>query len=680
MTALPSRNDLDRETSPYLLQHRHNPVHWQAWGPEALAAARAANRPILLSVGYAACHWCHVMAHESFEDAGTARLMNELFINIKVDREERPDIDSIYQSALALIGEHGGWPLTMFLTPEGEPFWGGTYFPPEQKFGRPAFRNVLAHVAKLYATDPALIARNRDALRQALSARASEAGDPAGLSGISPALLDQCAARLLGEIDPVHGGIGQAPKFPQTFTLELLWRAYLRTGNPAYRDAVTLTLDRMSQGGIYDHLGGGFARYSTDQRWLVPHFEKMLYDNALLLDLFTLVQPVAQSRLYAARVRETVAWVLRDMLAEGGAFAATQDADSEGEEGKFYVWDEAEIDALLGDAAASFKASYDVSAAGNWEGRCILNRSQRPELLSGADEAALARQRAVLFRARERRVKPGWDDKVLADWNGLMIAALANAGAAFAEPGWIAAAERAFGFVLGYMTERGRLRHAWRHGQLKHAALLDDYANMARAALALHEATGTDDYLAQARAWVAVLDRHYWDTAHGGYFYTADDAEALITRTHNATDNAVPAGNGTMLGVLVRLWHLTGDAAYRQRAEALVQAFLPELGRNFFPLATLLNNSELLLGAVQVVVIGARGEAASDGLLAAARSVSLPNRVLSALPPETPLPDAHPAHGKTQVLGKPTAYVCTGATCSLPVTEPDALRALLSQP
>ena len=680
MTVLPRRNDLDRETSPYLLQHRHNPVHWQAWGPAALAAAKAANRPVLLSIGYAACHWCHVMAHESFEDAETAKLMNDLFINIKVDREERPDIDSIYQTALALIGEHGGWPLTMFLTPDGEPFWGGTYFPPEQKYGRPAFRNVLAHVAKLYATDPALIAKNRDALREALSQRTSETGDPTAPAGISRGLLNQCAARLQREIDQVHGGIGQAPKFPQTFILELLWRAYLRTGTAAYCDAVTLTLDGMSQGGIYDHLGGGFARYSTDERWLVPHFEKMLYDNALLLDLLTLVQPVAQSRLYAARVHETVAWVLRDMVAEGGAFAATQDADSEGEEGKFYVWQEAEIDALLGGDSPHFKERYDVTAAGNWEGHCILNRSHRPDLLTDAEEAALGRQRAILLRAREQRIKPGWDDKVLADWNGLMIAALANAGAQFNQPGWIAAAERAFGFVLRHMTEQGRLRHSWRKGQPKHTALLDDYANMARAALLLHEATGTADYLAQARAWVALRDRHYWDAAHGGYFYTADDAEALIARTHNAIDNAVPSGNGTMLGVLVRLRHLTGDATYQQRAEALLQAFMPELTRNFFPLATLLNNSELLLQAVQTVIIGARGDGATEALIAAVRGASLPNRILTVLAPGSPLPETHPAHGKTQVLGKPTAYICIATTCSPPVTEPGALRALLRQP
>ena len=368
------------------------------------------------------------------------------------------------------------------------------------------------------------------------------------------------------------------------------------------------------------------------------------------------------------------------MIAEGGAFAATQDADSEGEEGKFYVWTETEIDSLLGLDASRFKQHYDVGPGANWEGRTILNRSRLPGLLSDAEEAELARMRAILFSARDKRIKPGWDDKVLVDWNGLMIAALANAGADFNEPGWIMAAERAFGFVLQQMTVSGRLRHSWRNGQLKHAALLDDYANMARAALVLHEVTGTDAYLAAARSWVGVLDRHYWDAANGGYFYTADDAEALIARTRNAADNAVPSGNGIMLGVLARLWHLTGNAAYQERADALVRAFAPELARNFFPLGTFLNNSELLSRAVQVVIIGERGTAAAEALIAAARSVSLPNRILNVLPPGGALPPSHPAHGKTQLGNKPTAYVCIGTTCSLPMNEPVALRDLLRNP
>jgi len=671
------RNNLDRETSPYLLQHRDNPVHWQAWGPAALAAAKAANKPILLSVGYAACHWCHVMAHESFETAATAEVMNQLFVNIKVDREERPDIDTIYQSALALLGEQGGWPLTMFLTPDGEPFWGGTYFPPEPRYGRPAFVDILRRVAEAFATEPTTIEKNRAGLMDALQQLGRSNHNPA--PAITPALLDQVAERLLREVDRVHGGIGSAPKFPQTYILELLWRAYCRSGNKDARDAVVLTLDKMSQGGIYDHLGGGYARYSTDAVWLAPHFEKMLYDNAQLLDCLSLAYPATQSRLYATRARETVGWLLREMIAEGGGFAATQDADSEGEEGKFYVWTEAEIDALLGNDSDTFKAAYDVTPAGNWEGHTILNRTSHPALLDETGETRLARLRDVLFRERDKRIKPGWDDKVLADWNGLMIAALAQAAMVFNEPGWIAAAERAFDFVRDRMTVDSRLRHSWRAGQAKHSALLDDYANMARAGIALYEATGKTGPLQQAEHWVAQLNAHYWDPTDGGYFFTADDAESLIARTRSCSDNAVPAGNGTMLAVLARLLHLTGNPAYAERAEALVQAFAGELGRNFFPLGTFLNAAELLHMAVQVAIIGRRGEAATDALIRAAYAANAPNRILLVVPPGTDLPALHPAHGKTQVDGKATAYVCIGTTCSLPLTDPAALPDAMQQ-
>jgi hypothetical protein len=673
MTA-PQRNLLDRETSPYLLQHRGNPVHWRPWGPEALAEARAANKPVLLSVGYAACHWCHVMAHESFEDPETAAVMNELFVNIKVDREERPDIDTIYQSALALLGENGGWPLTMFLTADGEPFWGGTYFPPEPSYGRPGFRDVLRRVAEVYRSEPATIATNRAALMDALA----KLGLPQGAApALSVAALDGIAQRLEREIDRVNGGIGGAPKFPNPTILELLWRAWRRSGTASCRDAVMLTLDRMSQGGIYDHLGGGYARYATDVRWLVPHFEKMLYDNAQLLELLALAWADTAKPLYAERARETVGWLLREMVAEGGAFAATQDADSEGEEGRFYVWDEAEIDALLGPRAARFKAAYDVRAGGNWEDRTILNRLQRPEPGSADEEAALAADRALLFGAREKRVKPGWDDKVLADWNGLMIKALAEAAMIFGEPGWLAAAERAFAFVSRHMSEDGRLKHSYRAGRLKHAGLLDDHANMARAAIVLLEATGDPAYLAEAEAWADVLDRHYWDAAHGGYFLTADDAEALIIRTRSCADHATPAGNAVALGVLARLWHLTGRERYRERADALVAGFAGELTRNFFPLAGFLNAFELYRNAAQVVLVGDAGDAATAALRRAAFAAGHPDRIVATVPPGAELPASHPAHGKGMAGGRPAAYVCIGATCTLPLTDPAALTATL---
>jgi len=672
-----TRNLLGDETSPYLRQHADNPVHWQAWNEAALAQAKKENKPILLSIGYAACHWCHVMAHESFEDAETADLMNELFVNIKVDREERPDLDVIYQMALALLGEHGGWPLTMFLTPDGEPFWGGTYFPPTPRFGRPGFRDVLDRIAEIYRSEPDKVQQNVTALVAALrEVSAARAG-----GAISLEVTDQVAERLLAGIDRVHGGIGGAPKFPQPSMFELLWRAWKRTGDIRYRDAVTLTLDRMCQGGIYDHVGGGFARYATDALWLVPHFEKMLYDNAQLIELLTLVWQDLRSPLYEARVRETIDWALREMVLEGGGFAGTLDADSEGEEGKYYVWTEAEIDELLGADAPAFKAAYDVTPGGNWEGRTILNRSRRPRLGSTDDEALLARCRALLLEARERRVRPGLDDKVLADWNGLMIAALAKAATVFALPAAMAAAKAAFAFVSEHMRagEGGgdRLGHSWCGGRLSHPATLDDYANMARAALALHEASGEADYLAQAERWTDVLDRHYRDD-DGAYYVSADDVTDVITRMRTAADNAVPAGNAVLASVLARLYYLGGGDSHRDKAERLVAAFSGELARNIFPLSTLLNANELLQRAVQVAVIGRRGEPDTEALLVAVRHVSVPDLVLQVTAPEAALPAGHPAHGKGQVDGRPSVYVCRGTTCSLPLVEPEAVTAELA--
>ncbi|HTV45793.1 MAG TPA: thioredoxin domain-containing protein [Stellaceae bacterium] len=670
------RNRLAEETSPYLLQHRDNPVHWQAWSEATLAAAKAAGKPILLSVGYAACHWCHVMARESFDNPAIAAVMNRLFVNIKVDREERPEIDQIYQHALSLMGEQGGWPLTMFLTPEGEPFWGGTYFPPEPRWGRPGFPQVLEAIAAAYVTKRDDVAKNVAALRQALQ----QLGKPQPGGAILRPQLDPIAERLLRETDQLHGGIGSAPKFPQCGILELLWRAWKRTRQTAYRDAVTKALDAMCQGGIYDHLGGGFARYSTDARWLVPHFEKMLYDNAELVDLLTLVWPETRNPLYRQRIEETIGWVIHEMRAPDGGFASSLDADSEHEEGKFYVWSEAEIDALLGPRAALFKRVYDVTPGGNWEGHTILNRLNSPALTDAQTEHELAECRKLLLQARAIRVRPGWDDKVLADWNGLMIAAMADAGLVFDRPDWLETAQAAFDFITARMTDDdGRLRHSWRDGRARHPANLDDYANLCRAALSLYEATGAVGLLDQTRRWVEILARHYLDPAEGGYFFSADDTPALIARTRTAADAATPAGNGTLVGVLTRLAILTGEESYRRRAEAVVEAFSGELGRNFFPLATLLNNAELLAEPVEIVIVGAPDDPSTKALRRAIYGVSLPNRMVVPVPPGHDLAPSHPAHGKGRVDGRAAVYVCVGPVCSLPVTDPQKLLDQLAE-
>ena len=580
-------NRLGRETSPYLLQHADNPVHWWPWGEDALAEAQRTNRPILLSVGYAACHWCHVMAHESFESPEVAAVMNELFVNIKVDREERPDVDAIYMQALQIMGEHGGWPLTMFCTPKGEPFWGGTYFPTPARYGRPAFVDVLKSVAQTYRQRPQDIETNRAGLLNALRNRTvNKAVEFQGETMFPLSLLDQVAGRIVQECDMTWGGFGQAPKFPSPYVFDLLWRGWLRDrGNGRLADAVTITLDRMCQGGIYDHLAGGFARYATDNEWLIPHFEKMLYDNAQLVDLLCLVWQETRSPLYAARIAETCDWVLREMTAEGGGFAASYDADSEGVEGKFYVWDAAEIDAALGaENGAFFRTAYDVTPDGNWEHHTILHRNRAPTLLSDAEEQRLAGLRAKLKAVRDKRVWPGWDDKVLADWNGLMIAALANASAVFERDDWLAPATRAWRFIMDTMRDEDRrLFHSHRAGKRLHRGTLDDYANMARAGVTLFEVSGDNRYLDEVQALIAVLDRHFADPTGGAYFTTADDAADLIVRGKHCHDNAVPAGNGTLVGVFARLWVLTGEARWHDKAQAQVAAFAGELEGSGLP-------------------------------------------------------------------------------------------------
>ncbi|MFA5122851.1 thioredoxin domain-containing protein [Zavarzinia sp.] len=656
-------NALGRETSPYLLQHAGNPVHWQPWSADTLRLARESGKPILLSVGYAACHWCHVMAHECFENPAIAGLMNELFINVKVDREERPDIDTIYQTALAAMGQQGGWPLTMFLNAAGEPFWGGTYFPPEERYGRPGFPQVLRGIAEAYRSDSAAVEKNRSALLRILS----ELSATAKPGALSFALLDQAAGALAKAVDPAKGGLGGAPKFPQPFVFDFLWRAHLRSGDEICRQRVETTLTNMAQGGIYDHLAGGFARYSTDDRWLAPHFEKMLYDNALLIDLYTQVWCRTENPLYARRVAETADWLLAEMRRPEGGFAASLDADSEGEEGRFYVWTKAEVEAVLGPAdAAFFCPIYDISAGGNWEGHNIPNRLHHLGLLDDAAEGRLDDCRAKLLAARAARVRPGFDDKVLADWNGLAIQALARAACVFGRDDWRAAAIAAFDFVLAEMRPGDRLHQAWRDRLTPVRATLDAVANMAQAALALVETTGEDRFLALARDFVAEAEAHYADPVNGGFFLTADDAEALIVRTRNAHDNAVPSGNGTMAHVYGRLGLLTGEAGFTEKAAAQIRAFAGEATQNFVPLATLMNAFPLIAEPVEVVIVGAHGDPAADVLHQAAFRAGVPEATILRVAPGALLPPLHPAFGRTDTEG---AFVCHNRTCSLPLAN-----------
>jgi uncharacterized protein len=719
MTVPPStarENRLAHETSPYLLQHRHNPVDWWPWGADALNEAKRTHKPILLSVGYAACHWCHVMAHESFEDEETAAVMNRLFVNIKVDREERPDIDQIYMTALHHLGEQGGWPLTMFLTPDGEPVWGGTYFPKVSRYGRPGFVDLMHEIARLFRDEPQRIEHNRAALMTALAGKAR----PANRVVIGIAELDSTALAIARAFDHENGGLGRAPKFPQCSMLEVLWRTGMRRDEARFFELIELTLEHMCEGGIYDHLGGGFSRYSVDEKWLVPHFEKMLYDNAQLLELLALAHTRTGRYLFRERAEETVDWLAREMTTAGGAFCASLDADSEGEEGKFYVWSLAEIDEILGSDDAGYVAQYyDITADGNFEGHNILNRIKYIGLdkdqhgLPLASKSMLHSERSIadqtdatnldartvlnpgvmlqnersmtpnarivalrqkLMEARSKRVRPGLDDKVLADWNGLMIAALANAGVTLHQPHWLEMAKRAFTFIERNMTEGDRLGHSWRDGKLLLPGLASDHAAMTRAALALFEATGIPEYLGRAFQWQKALDRHYVHQVTGGYYLTADDAADLVVRPDSTIDEATPNPNGVAAQNLVRLAILTGDDIWRERADILFDGLLPAAAESMYLHASLINALDLRLRAVQIVTIGPQ----ADRFASAALNLPFLDRVVMRATHTADLPPAHLARTVSLAQGETAALVCAGEKCSLPVTDPGLLEAAVA--
>jgi hypothetical protein len=656
-------NRLTSASSPYLLQHKDNPVHWWEWGADALAEAQSLNRPVLLSVGYAACHWCHVMAHESFDDEATAALMNEHFVNIKVDREERPDVDHVYMSAVQALGERGGWPLTVFLTPTGEPFWGGTYFPKEAGFGRPSFREVLRQISHLYRAEPDRIAHNRDLLKQRLSEQVEHAGGT-----LTPADLDTIGGKVTEIIDPEHGGVRGAPKFPNPSILEMLARYARRSGDRTAQARFLLTLERMALGGIHDHLGGGFARYSTDEHWLVPHFEKMLYDNAQLLELLALAAAETGRSLFREAAEGIVDWLQREMTTREGAFASSLDADSEGEEGRFYVWSIAEVRQVLGEDAALFERVYDITEEGNWEGTNIPNL-----LLSGQVptdlEQRLAVSRQRLLERRATRVSPGLDDKVLADWNGLMISSLVRAGLLLDQTNWVELAERAFQFIRTTMVRDRHLGHSWRGGSLIFPGFALDYAAMMRAALALHEATQEVGYLEDARHWRDILVNEYRVAGTGVLAMTAGMGHSLVMRPQPTHDEAVPNANGLFAEALVRLAALTGAEGDRRMAERELATLGAVAGSAPLSHTSILNALDLHLRGLTVVVTGE-----DDGELTRV-ALKLPylDRIVCAAKDASGLSDTHPAKAQAQHGEGPRALVCAGMRCSLPITSPDSL-------
>lgn len=650
-------NRLADETSPYLRQHQSNPVHWQPWDDRAFALAKATNRPILLSIGYASCHWCHVMAHESFEDSKIAAALNRDFVSIKLDREERPDLDALFQHALGLLGERSGWPVTLFLTPDGVPFWGGTYFPPVERYGRPAFGDVLARVAQSWQAKDAVIGQNIDVLAQGLA----DLSTPSTGAALSLTDCDRIAQAISAAFDRWDGGFGAAPKFPQIPMLMLAWSGWKRSGDSALRDGVLCALDHMCQGGIYDHVGGGFARYSVDERWLAPHFEKMLYDNALFIEMLTAAWTDTGKDLYRRRIEETIAWVIRDLGLDGGVFAGSLDADWNGEEGGYYVWTVEEVTQTLGPKAALFRKIYEISRIGNFhQGQSIPNRLDHLDDLDPAMEAELIDCLTQLRQARAKRAAPARDDKILVDWNAMMISGLVRAGLALNRPDWIAQALQGFQSIP---TLDDELRHSWCQNRPGPAAQLDDYAQMCRAALDLAEATGDTHFIVQAQKWVEIVHERFSD-ASLGYLLVATAQNDGIASQRTAQDLPNPSGNGVMMENLSRLYYLTGDTLYWDRAQAIAQAFGGQIAGAAFGFGTLINAQELLLSAVQIVMVGD-----DPDLWRAIHSVHIPTRVIARISGAETLAPDHPAFGKTLVAGKAAVYVCQGPVCSPPFTQ-----------
>lgn len=669
-------NRLIGETSPYLLQHAHNPVEWFPWGAEAFRKARAEDKPVLVSVGYSACHWCHVMEHESFADEATARLMNEHFVNIKVDMEERPDIDQIYMTFVQMTTGSGGYPMNVFLTPDGLPFFGGTYFPPADRFRMPGFQKVLQSIAAAWRErrDDLLVSANEilDELRRA--------GAPEfGAENLSLEVLDAAFLSFTRSFDAANGGFGGAPKFPPAMALEFLLRYYHRTGDRNALAIVTTTLQKMAQGGIYDQLGGGFHRYATDAVWLVPHFEKMLYDNAQLARVYLHAFQLTKDEFYKRIAVETLSYVKREMLDAAGGFYATQDADSEGVEGKFFVWTPAEIEAILGAAdAAVFNFYYDVSADGNFEGRNILNVNYTTAAAAKALKMPekklaeiLARGREKLFAAREKRVKPFRDEKILTAWNALMLATFAEGAAILNSEEYLQIARRNADFILENLRHDGFLRRSWKDGAAKLNAYLEDYANFIDALVELFQASGEARYLLEAKRLAELMISEFWDEDAGAFFFTANSHEELIVRSKDFFDNATPAGNSVAADALLKLAKLTGEEKYERCAVTVLKLVAPQIRRYPNGFGRILSTLEFYLNPVkEIVVLGARGGELEREIW----RDYLPSKIVVTAASDEAA-DAIPLlRERKSIAGKPTAYVCENFVCQRPVTTVEELR------
>ena len=680
-------NRLANETSPYLLQHAHNPVDWYPWGSEALERARAEDRPILLSVGYSACHWCHVMERESFENAETAALMNELFVNVKVDREERPDVDSIYMTAVQQMTGHGGWPMTMFLTPSGEPFYGGTYYPPEPRYGMPSFRQVLRAVAEAWRERRADVERSAGSMRDALAQSSAVHADSG--EALDAAVLDAAYVSLAARFDPRWGGFGSAPKFPQAMILEFLLRQWKRTGEDDALRMADVTLRRMAEGGMYDHVGGGFARYSVDAQWLVPHFEKMLYDNALLARAYLHAWQATHDDAHRRVVEETLGWVEREMTSPEGGFHSALDADSEGEEGKFYLWTPAEVDELLGpDDGPLFRRYYDVSEAGNFEGRNILHTARAMDDVAAAAgvaperlRAVVERGRRVLYEARAKRVWPGLDDKVLTSWNAMMLHAFAEAARVFEREDWRAIAVRSAEFLTTALRPEGRLLRTYKAGRAKIPAFLEDHALLVDALVAVYEATWEARWVREARSLADDMLARFWAEDEGIFYDTASDAEPLVVRPRDVFDSATPSGNSAAVMALLRLGELTGEARYREVAKRVLGGMAEYMARVPLGFGHLLCALDFSLSApVEIAIVGDPASDETRALVSTASHIYLPNAVLAGKRDEDDgADDLIPLlRDRTAMGGRATAYVCERLACRQPVSDPDELARQLA--
>lgn len=671
MTILAQENLLARESSPYLRQHRDNPVHWRPWSSAALGEARALQRPILLSVGYAACHWCHVMAHESFEDRDVAAVMNRLFVNIKVDREERPDIDQIYMAALTAMGEQGGWPLTMFLTPEAKPFWGGTYFPKEPRYGRAGLIQVLEAVARTWEEKRAELDRSADALAGHVRARLSpKAGQVAALDR---QLLPTFAGSIASSIDMARGGLKGAPKFPNAPFMDALWLNGRNNGAGEQVDAVVLSLRSMLAGGIYDHLGGGLCRYSTDESWLVPHFEKMLYDNAQLISLATRAYAATGDELFRCRIEETVEWLSREMRVEGGGFASSLDADSDGEEGLFYLWSRQQVADVLGAADAErFLSCYELARPQGWEGDPILHRLDTPDFGPADSDPDIAGMKHSLLAARAERTRPGRDDKVLVDWNGLAIGVLAQAGRTFGQTGWIELAAAAFRFVSESAVD-DRLPHSILGNQRLFPCMASDYAAMIESAVSLCEATGDRRYAEHAVIWQAMLDRWHGDEDGGGHYLTASDAADVPMRIRGDIDEAVPSATAQIIRAMARLATLTSDDDLYRRAVTAAENALGRIAQQRYGQAGIVVSAELAREPKKLVIV----DTAEGSLVSVANRYPDVARTDIAVRLETELPEISLPGGAVLDASSPGAWLCIGQTCLPPVRQPEELERLL---